>query len=76
MTATVGTEITTLADLEALPVGAVVIDRDETAWQRKYGDWWYPTTCNEMDCEPARRVVADYAPLTVAWLPSETQVAR
>jgi hypothetical protein len=54
--------ITTAAELEELPVGAVVVDRDGDAWTRAYdGAWFTPET------EPAGsiRLARKWAPLRV-----------
>lgn len=37
------TPITTTTQLEALPVGSVILDSDGVAWQRLEANWWKST---------------------------------
>ena len=55
------------AALDTLPNGVVVLDRDRDAWQRAAAarPWWYRAGGTSHSAQ----VVADYAPLTVLWLP-------
>ena len=55
------------AALGTLPNGTVVLDRDRDAWQRAAAarPWWYRAGGTSHSAQ----VVADYAPLTVLWLP-------
>ena len=55
------------AALDTLPNGVVVLDRDRDAWQRAAAarPWWYRAGGTNHSAQ----VVADYAPLTVLWLP-------
>jgi hypothetical protein len=57
----VGDVIETAEQLDALPPGAIVLDRDGDAWQRRRGWGWCCTTGGD--------VPGDFAPFTVLYLP-------
>jgi hypothetical protein len=60
-------------DAFLLPVGAVVIDRDGDAWQRRYELWWYCVDGNEAP-EGLVHIVEAFGPVEVAWLPPDEPV--
>jgi hypothetical protein len=64
-------QVTTATKLEALPVGAVVVDGRGEAWKNRsdIDGKWYGTDLDE--CKPAR-LVRLYGPLTVVWMPEAT----
>ena len=69
------TEITDLATVELLPIGAVLVDHaneqdpnEQNAWQKVDHDCYWQTGDNKD--WPARRVLRR-GPLTVVWLPPE-----
>lgn len=62
------TEITDLATLESLPVGATVIDSAGDAWQRTNNDRWDGTRGR---ISVTRRIASAYSPLLLVWLPPE-----
>jgi hypothetical protein len=67
-------EIKTVAEIAALPVGAVVVDGDRDAWQKhriQNADeaastvWW----CTVSEHESPDEFLLDYAPLQLIWTP-------
>lgn len=59
--------ITTVEELDALPEGSIVLDREGDAW-RKSGRWWL-VGARDPDWDQAASVVAKYAPLRPIHVP-------
>lgn len=66
------TELTTLEDVEALPVGAGVVDDFGVLYQREYDRLWYPALKSALGMESAA-LLTDSASLLLAWLPPEAR---
>jgi hypothetical protein len=63
------TKITDLATLESLPIGAVVVDADEDAWQLRQKNLWRSTM--QLRSEDPSDELIQFGPLVVVWLPPE-----
>ena len=75
MTAT-DTRIESRSDLEALPVGAVVISRADRAWTRERSGWRRPTSptpAGVPDCVTSDWLFHD-GPLVAVWIPDRVSV--
>lgn len=63
-----GTQITDVEVIEALPVGAVLAGNG-MAWQKQADGWWYPSSFSWIKQRGAL-AMAGYEP-TLVWLPTE-----
>jgi hypothetical protein len=65
-------QVSTVAELEALPVWTKVLDRNGDVWWRTHHSWdTFGDQRQQAQQWPARYVIESVAPLTVVWTPDE-----
>jgi hypothetical protein len=64
--------IATVDELDALPVGAVIIDRDGDAWQRERRGWTCTDRALNTSEQPSGALVHVLGPATVLYSPEES----
>lgn len=67
----IGREFQTSAEVELLPVGAVVIDGDGDAWQRSDGLSWFSPGADEADDVD---LAEGFGPLLLVWIPPGSEL--
>lgn len=58
-------QVSTVAELEALPVGALVVASDGESWKLESGEWWEHSRL----VAASASYLATLTPLTVVWQP-------
>jgi hypothetical protein len=69
----IGREFQSAAEVESLPVGAVVIDSDGDGWQRGRSMGWFPSAAAD-EALPSGRLAEDFGPLLLVWIPPGSEL--
>jgi hypothetical protein len=70
----IGREFQSAAEVESLPVGAVLIDSDGDAWQCARSGVWYGAFPGSSVGEVSSLLAEQFGPLLLVWIPPGSEL--